>query len=223
MSRACRARRPPVGPGRADGLRGVLDDRHAERLDRAHRRDVAEEIDDDDRLRARRERRLDGVRRGAVGVAGRRRRTPAARRWAGPPPPRRRRRTRGRPRRRRGRRPARAVRWSAPRCRWPPRRRGRSPGTRRALLEGRDLGPEDVLAAIEDLVDGLAQAAAQAGQRGGGIEEGDAHAGQPTEARGRQAAWVAGRAASRMPSSAGVAALAPASRRWPAQASCRGT
>ena len=91
------------------------------------------------------------------------------------------------------------------------------------LLEGRDLGPEDVLAAIEHLVDGLAQAAAQAGQRGGGIEEGDAHAGQPTEASGRQAAWAAGRAASRMPSSAGVAALAPASRTWPAQASCSGT
>ena len=91
------------------------------------------------------------------------------------------------------------------------------------LLEGRDLGPEDVLAAIEDLVDGLAQAAAQAGQRGGGIEERDALPGQPTGASGRQAAWVMGRAASRMPSSAGVAALAPASRRWPAQASCNGT
>ena len=91
------------------------------------------------------------------------------------------------------------------------------------LLEGRDLGPEDVLAAIEDLVDRFAEAAAQAGQRGGGIEERDAHAGQPTAPRRRQAAWVAGRAASRMPSSAGVAALAPASRRWPAHAACRGT
>ena len=91
------------------------------------------------------------------------------------------------------------------------------------VLERRDLGAEDELAAIEDLVDGLAQAAAQAGQRRGGIEQGDAHAGKPTRRGGRQAAWVAGRAASRMPSSAGVAALAPARRTWPAHASCSGT
>ena len=51
----------------------------------------------------------------------------------------------------------------------------------------------------------------------------DAHAGKPTAAGMRQAARVAGQAASRMPSSAGLATSAPASRRWPAHAACRGT
>jgi hypothetical protein len=37
---------------RAERLRGVLEHGHAERLDLGHRRDVAEQVDDDDRLRA---------------------------------------------------------------------------------------------------------------------------------------------------------------------------
>ena len=57
----------PSAPGRpsdalrAGGLRGVLQHRHAERLDLRHRSDVAEQVDDHHRLRARRQRRAHGL------------------------------------------------------------------------------------------------------------------------------------------------------------------
>ena len=59
--RSDRAQRagPAVARGRARGLGGVLDDRHAERLDLGDRRDVAEQVHRDDRLGARRQRGLD--------------------------------------------------------------------------------------------------------------------------------------------------------------------
>ena len=64
----------PSAPGRpsarrrAGGLRRVLDDGQAERLDLRHGRDVAEQVHRDDRLRARRERRAHGLGRHAEGL-----------------------------------------------------------------------------------------------------------------------------------------------------------
>ena len=56
----------PSAPGRpgadaSGGLCGVLEHRHAERLDLGDRRDVAEQVHRDHRFRARRQGRLDGL------------------------------------------------------------------------------------------------------------------------------------------------------------------
>jgi hypothetical protein len=63
-----RAGAAAVGRARAGGLRGVLHDRHAERLDLGHRRDVAEQVHHDHRLRARRQRGAHSLGRDAEGL-----------------------------------------------------------------------------------------------------------------------------------------------------------
>ena len=186
--------RAPVRSTRAGRLGGVLEHRHAERLDLANRREIAEQVHRDHGLRARRQRRTHRVRgdaeRVGVDVAEDRRcagvRDRLSRRVEGE------------------RRHDDLIAWPDAHRAQRDRQRvgavGDADRVRRAevggelLLEGLHLRPEHVAPAVEHALDRRAQLAAQRLKRGGHVEQRDWHR-RPADpiARELRAPRVAGR------------------------------